>query len=328
MRIPPQSAARSVAVCLLTLVFAALLNAKGMRKTAEIQQPGLRRDIGLAVARPLVDVSSFLHLTAPRHAIQVALGRQSWDQIDTQVHFALPPAHPATAPSRVKPHTHHAAPLPRFTAAHPLRLWVAGDSLAEVPGQGLQRVAGSSVDIVGIESRLSTGLARPDLYNWFLRIPAAVHQLAPKVVVFSFGADDAHNYMAGVPKGKTVGPLGSPSWDAEYRRRVEGVTRELADRGVYVVWLGLPIPDGSGFRHSFPIVNRILESVAKENPRTSTYVDTWDMLADAHGRYAAYLRVHGQLTLMRLPDGVHYTAAAGDLIAGQVLQQLRARFAF
>jgi uncharacterized protein len=327
MRLPPQSAARSVAVCLLTLVFASLLNAKGIRKTAEIQQPGIQRRAALALARPLVDVSSFLHLTAPRHGIQAALGRQSWDQIDTQVHFALPPARAATVPVRVTPHRRRAA-LPRFTPADPLRVWVAGDSLAEVPGQGLQRVAGSAVDIVGVESRLSTGLARPDLYNWFLRIPVAARQLAPKVVVFSFGADDAHDYLAGVPKGKTVGPLGSPTWDAEYRRRVEGVTHELAARGVYVVWLGLPIPDGSGFRHSFPIVNRILASVAKSNPRTSTYVDTWHLLDDAHGRYTAYLRVHGKLTLMRLPDGVHYTPAAGDLVAEQVLKQLRLRFAF
>ena len=327
MRIPPQSAARSVAVCLLTLVFASLLNAKGIRKTAEIQQPGVQRRVALSVARPLVDVSTFLHLTAPRHGIQVALGRQNWDQIDTQVQFALPSARPKTVPARVKPHRRHAA-LPRFTASHPLRVWVAGDSLAEVPGQGLQRVAGSSVDIVGVESRLSTGLARPDLYNWFLRIPAAARQLAPKVVVFSFGADDAHDYLAGVPNGKTVGPLGSQSWDAEYRRRVEGVTHELAARGIYVVWLGLPIPDGSGFRHSFPIVNGILASVAKSNPRTSTYVDTWNLLDDAHGRYTAYLRVHGKLTLMRLPDGVHYTPAAGDLVAEQVLKQLRAHFQF
>ena len=331
MRFPPQSAARSVAVCLLTLVFAALLNAKGMRKTAEIQQPGLRRDIGLAVTRPLVSASTFLHLTAPRHGIQVALGRQSWDDIDTQVQFTLPPARHRVVPVRVTPrrqgHRTRAA-LPRFTSANPLRVWVAGDSLAEVPGQGLQRVAGQAVDIVGVESRLSTGLARPDLYNWFLRIPSAVRQLRPKVVVFSFGADDAHNYLAGVPKGRTVGPLGSSSWNAEYRRRVEGVTRELADRGVYVVWLGLPIPAGSGFRHSFPIVNRILESVVKSNSRTSTYVDTWHMLDDAHGRYTPYLREHGELTLMRLPDGVHYTSAAGDLIAEQVLKQLRARFDF
>jgi uncharacterized protein len=328
MRLPPQSAARAIAVCLLTLVFASLLNARGIRKTAEIQQPGFQRRVALAVARPLVDVSSFLHLTAPRHGIQVALGRQSWDRIDTQIHFALPPAqHDVTSPVRVTPHRRRAA-LPRFTATHPLRVWVAGDSLAEVPGQGLQRVAGSSVDIVGLESRLSTGLARPDLYNWFLRIPVAMRQLAPKVVVFSFGADDAHDYLAGVPKGKTVGPLGSPSWDAEYRRRVEGVTHELAARGVYVVWLGLPIPDGSGFRHSFPIVNGILASVAKSNASTSTYVDTWHLLDDAHGRYTAYLREHGKLTLMRLPDGVHYTPAAGDLVAEQVLKQLRARFHF
>ena len=47
------------------------------------------------------------------------------------------------------------------------------------------------------------------------------------------------------------------------------------------------------------------------------------MLDSAHGKYTAYLRVHGQLTLMRLPDGVHYTAAAGDLIAGNVLDELR-----
>jgi len=331
MRLPPQSAARAVAVCLLTLIFAAFLNAKGMRKTAEIQQPGLQRAVGLAVARPLVGVSSFLYLTEPRHGIQVALGRESWDAIDTQVRFTLPPARPhpvkPVAPVRVPPR-HRRAALPRFTAAHPLRVWVAGDSLAEVPGQGLQRVAGSSVDIVGVESRLSTGLARPDLYNWFLRIPAAVRQLAPKVVVLSFGADDAHNYLAGVPKGRTVGPLGSPSWNAEYRRRVEGVTRELAARSIYVVWLGLPIPAGSGFQHSFPIVNRIIESVAKQNARSSVYVDTWHMLDDAHGRYTPYLRVHGKLTLMRLPDGVHYTAAAGDLIAQQVLGRLRTRFSF
>jgi len=143
------------------------------------------------------------------------------------------------------------------------------------------------------------------------------------VAVFSFGADDAHDFMAGVPEGKTVGRLGSPSWNAEYRRRVDGVTRELNAKGIYVVWLGLPIPDGPGFKKSFPIVNRILAAVARGHPKTSTYVDTWHLLDDFHGRFAPYLRVHGKLTLMRLPDGVHYTQAAGDVIAAQVLKQLR-----
>jgi hypothetical protein len=90
------------------------------------------------------------------------------------------------------------------------------------------------------------------------------------------------------------------------------------------VWLGLPIPDGPGFKKSFPVMNRILSGVAAKYPKTSTFVDTWHLLDDFHGRYTAYLRVHGKLTLMRLPDGVHYTEAAGDLIAAQVLKQLGA----
>ena len=203
-----------------------------------------------------------------------------------------------------------------------MRVWVAGDSLAEVPGQALERVGGA-VDVIDLESRLSTGLARPDLYNWFTRIQKAPRELRPTVAVLSFGADDAHDFMAGVPAGRTVGPIGTRSWSAEYRRRVDGVTRELIADGIYVVWLGLPIPDGPGFRKSFPIVNRVLEAVAASHPKMSTYVDTWHLLADAHGRYTPYLRVHGSLTLMRLPDGVHYTAAAGDLIARQLLAQLR-----
>jgi hypothetical protein len=200
---------------------------------------------------------------------------------------------------------------------------VAGDALAQIPGEGLERVGGA-VDVVGVESRLSTGLTRPDLYNWFTRIQKVPKQLHPKVAVLSFGADDAHSYMTGVPKGKTIGPLGSRSWDAEYRRRADGVTRELIAKGIYVVWLGLPIPDGPGFARTFPVVNGILSDVVDEHPGHAAYVDDWDLLADVHGRYTAYKRVGGQLTLMRLPDGVHYTAAAGDLIAKQILKQLGA----
>jgi uncharacterized protein len=331
MKFLTTAAGRGIVVLFLGLFLAALLQAEGLRKQAQVQPAGLQRDVALKLTRPLVRVSRALHLTTPRHELQVAIGRANEDEIDTQVHLTLPP------PSGTPP----AGPLPRprrgrtrvrakpeFTAAKPLRVWVAGDSLAEIPGQALERVTNPAMRVVGVESRLSTGLARPDLYNWFTRIQVAPKQLAPKVAVFSFGADDAHDFMAGVPDGMRVGRLGSPSWIAEYRRRVDGVTRELNAKGVHVVWLGLPVPDGPGFKKSFPIINKILESVVAAHAKTATYVDTWHLLDDAHGRYAPYLRVHGKLTLMRLPDGVHYTAAAGDLIAHQVLKQLGAVYRF
>jgi hypothetical protein len=323
MRIPENSAARGVLVLFFGLLVAALLQAEGLRKQAEIQPSGFQRELALGVTRPLVTVSRTLRLTTPRHELQVALGRENEDTIDTRVHLDLPPpAGPLPTPK--SQHPVKRATRPAFTATKPLRIWVAGDSLAEVPGQALERVSDAAVSVVGVESRLSTGLARTDLYNWFIRIQEVPARLKPSVVVFSFGADDAHDYMGGAH----VGPFGSPSWIAEYRRRVDGVTRELNADGVYVVWLGLPIPDGPGFKKSFPVINAILESVAKRHARRATYVDTWHLLDDFHGRYTAYLRVHGKLTLMRLPDGVHYTAAAGDLIAAQTLKQLRAVYRF
>jgi hypothetical protein len=324
--LPRTSAARGIVVLALGLALAALLNAEGLRKQAQIQPQGFERRLALHLTKPLVSVSRTLHLTTPRHELQVALGRQHEDAIDSAVHLQLPPpAGPLPTPHHPKPRTsHHPAPKPRFTAAHPLRIWVAGDSLAQVPGEGIERISDAALDVLPVESRLSTGLARPDLYNWFTRFRQVIAQLHPKVAVLSFGADDAHDYLAGVPAGHTVGPLGSPSWSAEYRRRVDGVTRELNAAGIYVVWLGLPIPDGAGFKRSFPIVNDVLEGVARAHPNGAVYLDTWHLLDDAHGRYTPYLRVHGTLTLMRLPDGVHYTSAAGDLIAANVLAKLRA----
>ena len=71
-------------------------------------------------------------------------------------------------------------------------------------------------------------------------------------------------------------------------------------------------------------VNTILESVARSHAKDAAYVDTWHRLDDFHGRYAQYLRVHGKLTQVRASDGVHYTQAGGDLVAEQVVAQLRA----
>jgi len=324
MTLGPTSALRGFLILLFALGLAALLDAEGLRKQAQIQPEGIQRRAALRLTQPLVSVSRTLHLTTPRHSLQLAIGREHEDDIDSRVHLTLPPPEaPLPTPTPPRPHKPAAAPKPVFTRAHPLRVWVAGDSLAQVPGDALARVAPSTVDVLPVESRLATGLARPDLYNWYTRFNQVIASLKPRVAVFSFGADDAHDFMAGVPGGTSVGSFGSPAWIAEYRRRVEGVTREFLAAGIRTIWLGLPIPDGPGFRRSFPVVNRILESVARRHTPRSQFVDTWHLLDSAQGKYTAYLRVDGELTLMRLADGVHYTDAAGDLVARAVLDRLR-----
>src|SRR4029453_17345335 len=85
------AAGRAIVVYALALVFASMLNAEGIRKTAQTQPDGARRDLALHATYPLVEVSRFLHLTTPRHGLQVAIGREHEDEIDTAVHFAAPP---------------------------------------------------------------------------------------------------------------------------------------------------------------------------------------------------------------------------------------------
>jgi hypothetical protein len=344
-RKPPRfrPARHGIIVAFLALGLAALLNAQGLRKTAVIQPQGVGRDFALAVTSPLVKVSRFLHFDRPRHELKAALGRGSDDRVDTTIALPAPTPKPAPvvkpvpAPTPVPPgRTHRTRPVPppprhpspprrAFSPTRPLRVWIGGDSLAEVPGQSLERVVGSggAVNVLSVESRLSTGLERPDVYNWFTRMPEVIRQLHPNVVVLSFGADDDHDYMTGLPAGHTIGRLGSPTWVAEYQRRAAGVTQQFKAAGVYVVWVGLPITRGEGWNKPFRIINRILWTVAKSAPGSATFIDTYRMFQDERRHYADYLRNgQGQLVLMRSPDGVHYQPPAGDLIARTVLRQL------
>jgi hypothetical protein len=324
------SAARGFVVAALALVLASLLNAQGLRKTAEIQPQGARRTVAVAVTKRLVWVSHALFLDRPRQELKAMLGRGNDDRIDTTV--ALPPVVKRKPPSLNVPRpVRSATPVrvaparPVFSPANRLRVWVGGDSLVEVPGLSLEREAGTSgpVDVVAVESRIATGLGRPDIYNWFERFPQAIREFHPRVAVLSFGADDGHNYMSGVPADVTLGPLGSPSWDAEYERRLTGVTKELGNAGVYVVWLGLPIIRGPTEDRTFETMNRLLKEVVAAHPRTSSYIDTYDLLQNPAGHYSDYLRdASGQLVLMRAADGVHYESPAGDLIAKAVLARL------
>ena len=327
------SAAHAVVVVTLTLLAASFLNAPGLRKTAQIQPRGTERDVSIWLTSRLADVSHFLYLDRPRHALKAAIGRGGDDVIDTRVVLKpLPgpaPTPHARPPQSRPPQSRPPAARPSYTASRPLRVWVAGDSLADVPGRSLERITGehTSIDVLAVESRLATGLTRPDVYNWFTRLRRAVPKLRPRVAVLSFGADDSHDYITGVPAGRTVGPIGSASWAAEYRRRVAGVTRELNAAGVYVVWLGAPISRNPARNVRFRFIDHILSSVARADRTGAAYIDTYSLFARG-GQYHDYLPdKHGRLVLMRAPDGIHYTTPAGDLIADTVIARLEHVFA-
>ena len=115
------------------------------------------------------------------------------------------------------------APLRQPTAAEPLRLWVGGDSMAQDFGAAVERVASSRGTFTPtLDYRISTGLTRPDYFNWPVHLRDDVLPTDPEVMVVMFGANDAQPLEV----DGTVRQVSDPEWQAEYRRRV-GTTMDL-----------------------------------------------------------------------------------------------------
>jgi uncharacterized protein len=318
------SAGSAVVVSLAGLGIALFLNAPGLHKSATIQPEGWKRDLALGVTGPLESLSSALLLDRPRRALKAALGRSEDDDVDTAV-AAPKPKPPPTSPAKPPK-------AERFTPARKLRLWIAGDSLVVVPGESLLReIAGNhAIAPVGdIDGRIASGLERPDVFNWFTRVEELMQKERPRAVVLMLGGNDDHGFMTGLPEGREVGSFGSPSWRAEYRRRVAAVMDSVTRREGHLVWIGLPITRDGAQTDRYDVINAIVQTEAEKRTGRVAYLDTYFFFAGKDGGYAQYVEdSSGKLVKMRAEDGVHFERAAGDLIAAEVLERLGERYDF
>lgn len=306
-----------------TLLLAALADAEALHDTAASQPFGWRHDVATALADPLVELSRALHLTEGRHRLEDALDRPS----------TRPEPSPATTPTTEAPASTEtpasattepttAAPEPsrrRPTAQEPLRLLVAGDSMTEALGPVLEELA-EETGVATAERALeySSGLTRPDFFDWPAHLAALVDEHDPDVLVVSVGANDAQGIQT--PAGPA--PFGTDPWVAEYRGRV-AATMDLAaaeDRVVY--WLGQPVMRSSTFDARMALLTSIFREEAGRRPGIR-FVDTRPTFAGPDGGYTAYLPdASGTPVLVRRDDGIHLTPAGARRLAAQLMDLL------
>ena len=320
----PTSAWRAFAIASLGVVIGLLLDAPGLHKSAFNQQVGWQRTVALDVTGELERVSHAVYLDRPRSALKSALGRSHDDRIDTNIDIPVVAAAPSAAsqPS--------GSLRPAFSPAHPLRLWIAGDSLIVSPGYALQRVVEHSATIKsvgGVDGQIATGLERPDVFNWFTAIREKLAKLKPSVVVLSFGGNDDNGYMTGLPKGVSVTRFGDSAWANEYARRVGGVLDLISRAGAYTVWIGLPFTRDPGQLARFERINAVVAQEIAKRPRTAVFVPTDLLLAGSNGGFSQYLILpSGEMVDARAPDGVHLSTDGGQIVAQKIVEQLYKMF--
>jgi hypothetical protein len=210
--------------------------------------------------------------------------------------------------------------LPRPATAAPLTVLSVGDSIGIDLGQALARLLEAKGNFVTrIDGREASGLARPDYFDWPYQIASDMGAVHPDVVVAMFGANDAQGFIV---NGQGI-LFGTPEWRQIYRERVAQVMEEVTGSGRPLVWVGMPVMGSPTLSAGLRVINGIVSSEARAH-RGVIYVDSWRAFTNGDGRYSPYLpNASGHLELAREQDGVHLTAAGGDLLAADVYRALR-----
>ncbi len=331
-----QPAGRALVVMVAALVLAMLVNADALVARAEQQPLGPKRDRALAVWRPVQDVSHVLQFHRVRQVADWLAGNDD----DHRGGPVAPTAGgkgsstgdaatttPTTAPASAA-NTTPTAPAPTElrtpTASDPLRLWVVGDSQAQTLGGALTEQAGASgVMTAGVHFEISSGLVRPDFYDWPGALADDVADHDPEVVVVFLGANDGQGIV--LPDGTAVQTVADPRWAVEYQRRVGALMDSLRADGRMVVWVGQPPMRGAEFDGILKHVNAAYVAEAASRPWV-TYVDPATVVGGPGGAYADVVAdPAGNPTEVRSTDGIHLSRAGAGLVSAQILAQVRQR---
>ena len=158
----------------------------GRRAAARQRRDGRRRRIR-TVLWSVVVVVVLLGGTA---GALVATGRAPWvtsatDEPNRSVDQEHPPLVDAADPST------RGAQRRALTPDDPLRLWIAGDSLAGSLGPSLGEITAKTGVVAPVyDSRVSSGLANPSFFNWPKHATTELARLRPEAVAFIIGTND------------------------------------------------------------------------------------------------------------------------------------------
>lgn len=324
---------RPFAVALVALVLAALLNGDELARTAERQPVGWQRDVLIELAAVPEGIADATGLDRPRRWAKALTGEDRAGSATTDGTPTAPPPpasvppdgaeapapDPTTSPTGAPSTTGPARRSPTATA--PLQVAVVGDSMMQVLGQSVVNAAVADDRFqLTLEYRVSTGLTRPDHFDWPTRIAQLVADGPPDVAVVMFGANDAQGMV--LPDGSE--PFGTPRWLEEYRRRVAWVMDHLATAGVDTVWVGQPVMRSESFSARMATLNEVYASEA-EGRAGVAYVDAWSVLS-VDGAYATHIDDGTGPTAVRQSDGIHLSRAGGDRLAAVLLDEIRDRW--
>lgn len=197
---------------------------------------------------------------------------------------------------------------------------VFGDGFADGLLSGLVQAFGSDVRL-NIQRQL-TPIASIATWDFEGKTAALEQKIAAQplnIAVVMIGADDRNPFRN--PDSKRIA-VGSDAWIAEYTRRIDRLMRAFKQKNASVYWVGLPNFARNDANELAQRMNDVIRERAYLNGYK--YVDVYQGFTDENGAYSAYgPDLEGAIRLLRLRDGVSFTAAGNRRLAHFVEKDLR-----
>lgn len=207
----------------------------------------------------------------------------------------------------------------RGRADSPVRILLTGDSLMESMGPQMKRemTGYENITLIPIGKR-STGLSRPDFYNWPKVLEANLRKHRPQIVVMWVGTNDPQNIYGYTNLGEPC----SQAWMQVYTQKLMEIAILCRKYGASLIFLGPPAVDEEPLDTQLKQINALMYQFCKRYRKQYRlgYINTRTILGDSRGNYIHSIRKpDGRTVNIRWRDRVHITGDGNRLVMDKLL---------
>ena len=213
-----------------------------------------------------------------------------------------------------------APPAPRFKVAF------VGDSTGDGVWGGMTQLTLRNACLkanveLGRFAKNSTGLTRPDRFNWATEVARIADSFKPALYMMSLGLNDRQS----VVENGQVTLENSPAYPAKYKERVTAVLKAVAAANTSLLWVGLPAMRAAAADRDARLKNKYFsEAITEFGVASIQYVEPWKLNPEAEeDKFASYgPDINGRIVQLRQSDGEHFTPAGDLLVAVYLLPKM------
>jgi uncharacterized protein len=217
------------------------------------------------------------------------------------------------------------------TSADPAEVLILGDSDAGAFGPYLKTLVDQTgIATTRLEYKTSSGLARPDFFDWPTFMRQIVPEVNPDIVVVTFGGNDAQGLrnldLSWAVDHNPGEGQDDTDWKAEYGARVGAAMDYLTEGNRTLVWVGIPNASDAALTARLAVQDEVVRAEAAKRADKVVFIDTWARFSGRNGGWAEYVidpRDGEGKDVRSDVDGFHLNETGAEILALDIAEAVR-----